>query len=32
MSRDLATDAPSGKVGRICDMLRTDAALEWDER
>ncbi len=31
MSHDFATDAPSGKVGRICDTLRTDGALEWGE-
>ncbi len=24
--------APSGKVGRIYDTLRADAALKWDER
>ena len=26
-----ARGVPSGKVGRIYDMLRSDTALEWDE-
>lgn len=26
-----ASEMPSGKVGRIYDLLRTDTTLEWDE-